>query len=136
MDINQILALLSSIPVWLWVFGGFIIFMFVFGDQKLWELEVKFPIKSGVGRGEVEFECHKKKGSSIEIKFELEELFNNKDIEIHLNNRLIYTVAAAKNSGNRIYINEKLELQKPNEGDKVEVTIDGQKQFEGVLVRD
>ena len=136
MDVSQILELLSSIPIWVWVLGGFIIFVFIFGDQKLWELEVKFPKKSGVGRGEVEFECHKKKGSSIEIKFDLEEMFQNKEIQIHLNNRLIYTVPAAKNSGTRVYINEKLELQKPNEGDKVEVTIGGQKQFEGVLVRD
>lgn len=136
MDVNQILELLSAIPIWIWVLAGFIIFMFIFGDQKLWELEVKFPVKSGIGRGEVEFECHKKKGSSIEVKFELEELFNNKDIEIHLNNRLVYTVPAIKNTGNRIYINEKLELQKPTEGDKVEVAIGGQKQFEGVLVRD
>jgi hypothetical protein len=49
---------------------------------------------------------------------------------------LVYTVPAAKNSGARIYIDEKLALQKPNEGNKVEVTIGGQKQFEGVLVRD
>ena len=118
------------------MFGGFIIFIFIFGDQKLWELEVKFPTKPGVGRGEVEFECHKKKGSSIELKFTLEELFQNKDIEIILNNRSIYIIPASKNSAARTYINEKLELQKPTEGDKVEVTIGGQKQFEGVLVRD
>jgi hypothetical protein len=55
MDVSQILELLSTIPTWLWVFGGFIIFMFIFGDRKLWKLEVKFPTKSGVGRGEVEF---------------------------------------------------------------------------------
>lgn len=136
MEINQILELLSAIPVWVWGFGGFIIFMFIFGDQKLWELEVKFPTKPGVGRGEVEFECHKKKGSSIEVTFELEEMFHNKEIQVHLNNRLVYTLPAAKNSGARIYIDEKLELQKPNEGDNIEVMIDGHKQFEGVLVRD
>ena len=33
-------------------------------------------------------------------------------------------------------LEEKLELQKPNEGDNIEVMIDGHKQFEGVLVRD
>lgn len=136
MDINYVLGMFSAVPTWVWVIGGIIVFAILFGDRKLWELEVKFPMKSGVGRGEVEFECHKKKGSSIEVKFELEELFHNKDIEIHLNNRLVYTVPASKNSGNRIYINEKLALQKPNEGDKVGVTIGGQKQFEGVLVRD
>jgi len=136
MDINQILELLTTIPAWLWVFGGFIIFMFIFGDQKLWELEVKFPMISGVGRGEVEFECHKKKGSSIEVKFQLEELFNNKPIEIFLNNRLVYTVPSSKNSGNRIYVEEKIDLEKPNEGDKVLINIGGTKQFEGALVRD
>ena len=136
MEINQILELLSTIPTWVWILGGFIIFMFIFGDQKLWELEVKFPTKSGVGHGEVEFECHKKKGSSIELKFTLEELFQNKDIEVILNNRSIYTIPASKNNAARTYINEKLDLQKPTEGDKVEVKIGGQKQFEGVLVRD
>ncbi|QMU61664.1 MAG: hypothetical protein GKR92_08130 [Gammaproteobacteria bacterium] len=136
MDFTQILELLSTIPIWAWAFGGFIIFMFVFGDQKLWELEVKFPTKPGVGRGEVEFECHKKKGSSIELKFTLEDLYQNKDIEIILNNKSIYTIPVSKNTSARTYINEKFALQKPNEGDKVEVNIGGKKQFEGVLVRD
>ena len=44
-------------------------------------------MKPGVGRGEVEFECLKKKGSSIEIEFQLEEMFHNKCMEIFLNNR-------------------------------------------------
>ena len=65
------------------------IFVALFGDRKLWELEVKFPMKHGVGRGEVEFECLKKKGSTIEVKFELEEMFHNKPIEIFLNNQLV-----------------------------------------------
>ena len=136
MDTNQILELLSTIPTWLWVAGGFITFVIIFGDKKLWEFEVKFPMKPGVGRGEVEIECLKKKGSFIELEFTLEELFQNKDIEIILNNRLIYTVPASKNNGANLNVDEKLELQKPNEGDKVEVSIGGEKQFEGVLVRD
>lgn len=136
MDSSQILDLLSAVPTWVWVVGGIILFSIVFGDKKLWEFEVKFPLQAGVGRGEIEFECLKKKGSSIEVEFQLEQLFQNKNIEIFLNNRLVYTVPESKNNGVRININKKLEIQKPNEGDKVTVNIGGQKQFEGVLVRD
>ena len=136
MDINQIFELLTTIPTWVWVIGGIIFVVIVFGDRKLWELEVKFPQKQGVGRGEVEFECLKKKGSSIEVKFELEDLFQNKNIEIFLNNKHVYSVNESKNNGPRTYINEKLDIAKPSEGDEVTVNIGGQKQFAGVLVRD
>ncbi len=136
MEINEIFGLLSTIPTWVWVVGGIVIFVILFGDQKLWEFEVKFPMKHGVGRGEVEFECLKKKGSTIEVKFELEEIFHNKPIEIFLNDKLVFTVPQAKNTGRRIYIEENLDLQEPNEGDKVCVHIGGQEQFEGQLYRD
>jgi len=136
MDINEIFAMLASVPTWVWILGAFILYAFIFGDRKLWELEVKFPNKHGVGRGEIEFECLKKKGTSIEVEFNLEDLFKQKAIEIYLNNRLVYTVHAIKNKGARTFIKEKIDIQKPNEGDKVMVNIDGQKQFEGVLVRD
>lgn len=59
MDVNKILAILFTIPNWAWVVGGFIVFAILFSDRKLWELEVKFPMKPGVGRGEVELECYK-----------------------------------------------------------------------------
>jgi len=136
MDVNEIFGILSTIPTWAWVIGGFVIFAILFGDRKLWEFEVKFPMKQGVGRGEIELECHKKKGSSIEVEFQLEQLFQNKIIEVILNNKIIYTVPELKNNNSRIYINEKIDLVKPSEGDKVEININRQKQFEGVLVRD
>jgi len=136
MDTSQILAILSTVPTWVWIVGGIILFTIIFGDKKLWEFEVKFPLQAGVGRGEVEFECLNKKGTFIEAKFELEELYQNKKIEIFLNNRMVYSIPEAKNNSARIYINEKLEVQKPTEGDEVTVNIGGRKQFEGVLVRD
>ncbi|MFK7816374.1 MAG: hypothetical protein AB8B92_08560 [Gammaproteobacteria bacterium] len=136
MDINEIITMLAYVPAWVWVIGAIIFYVMIFGDRKLWELEVKFPNQHGVGRGEIEFECLKKKGTSIEVEFNLEDLFKQKTIEIYLNNRLVYTVHAVKNNGARIFIKEKIDIQKPNEGDKVLVNIDGQKQFEGVLVRD
>jgi len=136
MDSTQILELLSTVPTWVWIVGGIILFTIIFGDKKLWEFEVKFPLQTGVGRGEVEFECLNKKGTSIEAKFELEELYQNKKIEIFLNNRMVYSIPEEKNNSARIYVNEKLDIQKPNEGDEVAVNINGQKQFEGVLVRD
>ena len=53
MDINEIIGLLSTIPTWAWIIVGFVLFVIIFGDRKLWELEVKYPMKPGVGRGEV-----------------------------------------------------------------------------------
>lgn len=136
MDINDITTILSTVPTWVWIVGAFILYAILFGDRKLWELEVKFPNKHGVGRGEIEIECLKKKGMSIEADFSLEDLFKQKKIEIYLNNRLIYTIEAIKNKGMKTFIKDKIDIQKPNEGDKVFVNINGQKHFEGVLVRD
>lgn len=136
MSINDIFSLLASVPTWVWVIGVFILYALIFGDRKLWELEVKFPNKHGVGRGEIEFECLKKKGTTIEVEFSLEDPFKQKALEIYLNNIKIYTVQAVKNKGMKTFIKEKIDLPKPNEGDKIFVNIEGQKQFEGVLVRD
>lgn len=128
--------ILSEVPVWIWVLGGFIGFAFVFGDSKLWELEAKFPLVDGVGRGSVEFECKKKAGTSIECEFDLAPEQRDKPMEIHLAGRLVFTVPQSANTG-RFKIEEPLpQLQKPSEGALVTVKLDGREVFSGPLVLD
>lgn len=128
--------LLSEIPVWVWVLGGFIGFVFVFGDSKLWELEAKFPLVEGVGRGSVEFECKKKAGTTIECEFDLAEEQRNKSMEIYVAGQLVFTVPQSANTG-RFKLEEPLpQLQKPHEGAVVMVKLDGREVFSGPLVLD
>ncbi len=133
---EDLMQLAASIPTWIWIIFGVFIFVMLFGDKKLWDLEVKFPQQPGVGRGEVEFECFKKRGSHIEVELYLEEMFQNKNIEIFLNNTKVFSIPAKDNKGPRLSITKPLTLSQPNENDKVEVHIGGQKQFEGHLYRD
>lgn len=133
---EDLMQLAANIPTWIWVVFALFVYVMIFGDKKLWELEVKFPMQPGVGRGEVEFECLKKKGTKIEVEFNLEEMFQNKNIEIFLNNSKVFAIPAVKNKGSRLYVTEPITLSKPNENDKVEVHIGGKKQFEGHLYRD
>jgi len=102
----------------------------------LWEYEVKFPQTTGVGPGEVEIECWKKKGATLEAKFQIESESANKDIEIFLKNQNVYTVPAQKNTGGRVYISEKIDLDKPKEGDQVTIKIRNEQVFSGPLIRD
>lgn len=77
MEYTEIINFVTELPGWAW-FGLLIVFLFFTGDKKEWDYEVKFPLKEGVGRGEVELECLKKKGSSIEVELELEPEYNDK----------------------------------------------------------
>jgi hypothetical protein len=71
MEISEILSLLSTVPTWAWMVGAIIIVFFAFGESILWDYEVKFPFKEGIGRGKVELECGKNKGTRIECVFEM-----------------------------------------------------------------
>lgn len=135
MELTEILNFIAGLPGWAWFVLGFGLLMLT-GDRKLWEYEVKFPLQAGIGRGEIEFECLKKKGTSIEIEFQLEPNYNNKRIEIYLKHILIYTVHESSNTSKSIYINKKLQLQQPAEGDEVQVKIGGEQIFSGQLVLD
>lgn len=133
---EDLMQLAANIPTWIWIVVGVFLYVVIFGDKKLWELEVKFPQQPGVGRGEIEFECFKKRGSQIEVELHLEEMYQNKNIEIFLNNSKVFAISAEDNKGSRLSVNKPITLSQPNENDKVEVHIDGQKQFEGHLYRD
>ena len=135
MELTEIINFFVAIPFWGWIIL-FFIYVFIFGDRKLWEYEVKFPIQAGVGRGEIELECYKKKGAEIELKFELEPTYHNKSIEIFRNGLSIYTVEASQNNNKRIFIKKKTALEKPEEGDEITVKIDGKAVFAGRLVLD
>lgn len=122
-------------PVWVWVILFFVLAV-LFGDKKLWEYEVKFPFKQGIGRGEIEIEGMKKKGNKIEVKFDLEPAYQDKKIDIFLSGKLVHTVASNKNSSGRFFYTEKYNAGDPTEGDEVVVKIDEQEIFKGQLVRD
>lgn len=98
MEPSIIFDFLKDHPIW----GGFILFIvyvFIFGDRKQWEYEVKFPKEPGVGRREVELESFKKKGSQIELNFDLESAYHHKPIEIFRKGISIYTVISHLNTG-------------------------------------
>jgi hypothetical protein len=135
MEHAEILNFITDLPSWAWFALGFGLLMLA-GDRKLWEYEVKFPLKAGIGRGEIELECLKKKGSSIEIKLQLEPNYHNKLIEIYLNNALIYTIPESSNTDKPLYINKKIQLQQPTEGDEVQIKISNKEVFTGQLVLD
>lgn len=135
MDITDILNFFINLPFWGWIIL-FIIYVFIFGDRKLWEYEVKFPKEANIGRGEIELECLKKKGTSIEVELELEPAYQHKPIEIFRNNLSIYTIEASLNNGKKIFIKQKTYLEEPKEGDAIQVKIDGKDAFSGRLVLD
>ena len=128
-------VVMSGIPWYAWL-GIFIGIMIVFGDRILWDFEVKFPFKEGVGRGKVEFEHHKKKGTIIEARFDLEPDCWHEDIDIYLKGEHVYTIPSKKNDGGRTYSKEKSEYDKPAEGDEVTVKIRGEVVLSGPLVLD
>lgn len=135
MELSEILHFLKDLPIWSWVIL-FLIYASIFGDRTLWEYEVKFPMEPGIGRGEVELECFKKKGTKIEVTLELEPAYQQKQIEILRKGLLIYTIKPNKNSGKRIFIKRSTTLEKPEEGDEIVVKIDGENIFSGQLVLD
>ncbi len=128
--------LLNDMPVWVWVLGGIIGYAFFFGDSTLWELEAKFPLVEGVGRGSIEFEAKKKAGTLIECEFDLVEEQRNKAMQIYLAGQLVFTVPQSTNTG-RFKLEEPLpQLQKPQEGALVTVKLDGREVFSAPLVLD
>ena len=135
MDINGIILALQNLPIWVWVILVFVVLALA-GDRKLWELEVKFPLKETVGRGEIEFESYKKKGKSIEVELELETAYQHAEIEIFLNNISVLKIPKMENNQKRFYYSQTAKYQKPKEGDPVSVKIGGQELFSGVLVKD
>lgn len=136
MSASEIYELLSTVPTWIWVVGLILLYVFFFGERILWDYEVKFPKKEGVGRGEVELECGKKKGSRVECSFELTEHYQNKSLEIYVQKQLLLTIPAERNNSATLRIKESVPLEEPSEGDVVGIRIDGVEVFSGALVLD
>lgn len=135
MEVTEIINLISNMPTWGWVVL-FFIFIIIAADAVLWEYEVKFPMQAGIGRGEVELKCNKKKGTRIEIKLDLTPAYHNQEIEVFRNGRSIYKAEAKLNTGKRVFIQQRTVLKEPSEGDEIVVKIDGKKAFTGLLVLD
>ena len=135
METAEILEVLGTVPVWAWV-GVVFFVLFMTGDRGLWDYEVKFPLQPGVGRAEVELKRYRKKGGAIEIKLELEPEYRNKRVGIRVNDRLVYSIPEAQTAVGRLYLNERVDLDEPNEGDLVSIEVDGDTIFNAPLVLD
>lgn len=136
MEMNEIvLSFLKNHPI-VSGFIGLLIYSYLFGDRKQWEYEAKFPLQEEIGRGEVELECLKKKGTQIEIEFTLTPAYQNKSIEIFRNSLLLYTIDAEHNNKTRLFIKDQCDFEKPKEGDEINVRIDGKSIFTAPLILD
>lgn len=136
MEISDILNTLSMVPTWVWVVGAVIFVFFVFGESILWDYEVKFLFKEGVGRGKVELECGKKKGTRIECVFELHPSYQNTPLDLFVGETKIYTIPAEKNRSDRLSLRRNMPLNEPQEGDLVIVKVHDETIFSGPLVLD
>ena len=127
---------LTGIPIWIWVIGILILYGYLFGDKKIWEYEAKFPQVPKGARGEIELERYQKQGTKIKVELHLHPSCINKEIEVFLGQRLIYKIPAERSQKSRLYLNESLELKKPEEGEIMTVKIGNNTLLEGVLIRD
>lgn len=131
----EFLEFVIGLPWWVWLVLVLVVAI-IFGDRSLWEYEVKFPLQEGVGRGEVEFEAYKKKGTTIELKFRLDPAYQDKAIDVYLEGRLMFSLPAEKNSRSLLFLTEKIDMEQPKEGSEVVVKIGGISVFKGLLVLD
>ncbi len=129
-------SLFNSVPMWVWAIVAIIMVMFALGESILWDYEVKFPLAQGIGRGEVDLTCGKKKGTRIKYRFELEETCRGVPITIAVNGKPIHTISAEKNNKNRLFAIEFKNFPEPKEGDVVTVSSHGNPWFRGPLVLD
>ncbi len=134
MDLVILAFSLGDVPWYGWT-ALVLLILFIFGDSKQWDYEVKFPMKEGIGRGEVEFEGLKRRGPIIEMRLQLDPSQTNKEIEVLLDGRSVYSMPNGSGSS-RVYVNEKIDLDEPKEGQMVVVKIDSQEVFSGPLVLD
>jgi hypothetical protein len=135
MDEFNLIQLLEQIPGWGWFFIILAVIILL-GDKKLWEYEVKFAFKEGIGKGEVELKHLKRKGQFVDAKFKLEPEQNNHPIQILLNRELLLAIPASKNCRKFLRFEEIKPLTRPKAGDNIEVVINGVRVFEGPLARD
>lgn len=132
MDINEILKTISDIPFYIWLIL-FVIVGFVFKDKSRWEKEVKFYHTDGVGRGEVEIEHSKRKGTEIEVEMKLVEKLQHKPVYIFVNGQLACTVPPQLNDGRGRDFKARYTLGKPKPGDEIQVVVENQTIFESAF---
>jgi hypothetical protein len=66
----------------------------------------------------------------------LESGFDFHEIEILLEGVSVLRIPKDKARGRRVFVTEKIDHGRPNEGDRVTVNIDGRELFNGQLVKD
>ncbi|MEM7542839.1 MAG: hypothetical protein AAF384_14830 [Pseudomonadota bacterium] len=135
MDFNSIIDLLSALPTWAWVLAAFAM-LFALGDRGLWDYEAKFPSAKGVGRGEVELECYKKRGAHVELHLELEPDYRDAEVEVFFRGTCILHAAEQKRERERLYFREPLSVGEPREGELVSVRLNRREVFSGPLIKD
>ena len=128
-------TVLVAIPIWVWVVVFFAV-LFLLGDTKHWEYEAKFPRLEGFGRGEVEFNSFKKRGTEIEVKLKLDKRACGSHIEVRLNDKLVYELPPEKTREEFVFIMEKIAFDEPSEGDEVSIWAEGEKKLSGPLIID
>ncbi len=124
----------STVPTWVWVVSGVIVFMLITGERILWKFETHFPMKTGVGRGQIKLAYGKKRGARIRYRFELDEKYRGRKLDIFLNTKLIHSIPAERTKAPKLFRIEKIDLDEAREGAEVEVYSDREKLFEDVLV--
>lgn len=130
MDFNEILKILFEVPIYVWVILFFVAAYF-FRDKSRWEREIEFSWVEGVGKVEVEIGHDKRKGTEIEVEMKLEERYQNKPIDILINEKTVCTVPATANNGSGRDYSIAYDFAKPHSGDRVSVVIDNEALFTG-----
>lgn len=133
MDVSQLFELMANIPWWGWVVGVIVV-LSIFGDKKIWEYEVDFHYKEGVGKGEVEFELFTRNKPKVSLELDLDSQYVDKEIEVSLKGQRVMHLPTP--SGKRIRHSEEYRGERPALGDQVEVKIAGEVIFSGSLKED
>lgn len=135
MDIQSSLQLLSSIPWWAWAALILVVLSF-FGDKKLWEFEVEFAYKEGVGKGEVEIEHYTNRNPLLEVELDLDAHYLNRDLEVVRNGQRVIFIPATSNTRMRLRVHEPYLGEKPVVGDLIEIKCGREAIFSGNLRTD
>ena len=135
MELTSIIDLFQSVPFFVWIILIFII-LALFSDKQLWEYEAKFIFQEGIGGGELEIEYYKKAKGSVDLELTLDELFQNKPLEVFLEDDLILAIPAEQNTGPRLHFHDEFKLAEPHEGMKVHIKCDNEPLFTAQLLLD
>ncbi len=118
---SEMINIIDSIPWYLWLVV-FFIFIYIFRDKKVWAYRVNFE---GPNSGDIDIDKYHRTNAKIEVEIELVEKNRNLPVQVFVNNSLVLIVPKERNSGREIDYTSYYEHQRPSEGDKLEVFIDG-----------